>query len=270
MKVTVLVDNLGCGELPGEWGLSFFIEYEGKNILLDTGASDLFARNAEALGKDLSAVDFAVLSHAHYDHTDGLDTFLNINSKAPVYLSPKAEANCYSGPLFRKKYIGLPKDVIAANPERIVRPEGLTNIDEGVWILPHSTPGLARQGKRNRQYVKKGLRYCPDDFSHEHTLVFETEPGLLLMNSCSHSGPEVIVDEARKAFPGKPVAAFIGGLHLFRLSEAEVAAVADRLEACGLRRLVTGHCTGQPAFDLLKARFGSSLTQFHSGLEIEI
>ena len=47
MKIKVLMDNISSGELAGEWGLSILIEYEGKKILLDTGASGAFAENAE-------------------------------------------------------------------------------------------------------------------------------------------------------------------------------------------------------------------------------
>ena len=41
MKATVLVDNISCNELAGEWGLSIYIEYGDKKILLDTGASEI-------------------------------------------------------------------------------------------------------------------------------------------------------------------------------------------------------------------------------------
>ena len=37
MKATVLLDNIGTEELTGDWGLSFYIEYAGKKILLDAG-----------------------------------------------------------------------------------------------------------------------------------------------------------------------------------------------------------------------------------------
>ena len=40
MKVTVLVDNIASPTLMGEWGLSFYIEYQGSRILLDAGASE--------------------------------------------------------------------------------------------------------------------------------------------------------------------------------------------------------------------------------------
>ena len=72
MKATVIVDNMENNGIPGEWGLSVFIEYNGVKLLLDTGASSLFADNAAKLGFSLKDVDFAVLSHAHYDHANGM------------------------------------------------------------------------------------------------------------------------------------------------------------------------------------------------------
>ena len=41
-KVTVIVDNTSYNGISGEWGLSILVEHEGKNILVDAGASDLF------------------------------------------------------------------------------------------------------------------------------------------------------------------------------------------------------------------------------------
>ena len=37
MKMTVLVDNIGTEALPGEWGLSLYIEHRGLRWLLDAG-----------------------------------------------------------------------------------------------------------------------------------------------------------------------------------------------------------------------------------------
>ena len=62
LKATVLVDNIGTEIATGEWGLSIYIEQAGKNILLDTGASNRFLVNAKALEKDIGAVDYGVLS----------------------------------------------------------------------------------------------------------------------------------------------------------------------------------------------------------------
>ena len=49
MKITVLTDNKAKESLKGEWGLSLYIEHGGKRLLLDTGASPLFAENADLL-----------------------------------------------------------------------------------------------------------------------------------------------------------------------------------------------------------------------------
>ena len=66
LKMTVLIDNIAAEPLHGEWGLSILITADGRDILLDTGASGLFADNADALGIDLGNVELGVLSHAHY------------------------------------------------------------------------------------------------------------------------------------------------------------------------------------------------------------
>ena len=50
MLIKVLIDNITKSDLQSEWGLSFYIEYEGQKILLDTGASGCFAENAEKMG----------------------------------------------------------------------------------------------------------------------------------------------------------------------------------------------------------------------------
>ncbi len=50
----------------------------------DTGASDLFIRNARLLHIDLQKVDYLILSHGHSDHTGGLRHFLELNKQATV------------------------------------------------------------------------------------------------------------------------------------------------------------------------------------------
>jgi len=87
MKVTVLADNIDGETLKGEWGLSHYIEYGDKAVLLDAGASDLYAENARLLGIDLETVDYAVLSHAHDDHANGFESFFGLNTHAPLFVA---------------------------------------------------------------------------------------------------------------------------------------------------------------------------------------
>ena len=73
MKITALIENTCTREgVSPEHGLCLYIETkEGQTVLFDMGQSALFAENAKALGLDLGKVDFAVLSHGHYDHGGG-------------------------------------------------------------------------------------------------------------------------------------------------------------------------------------------------------
>lgn len=92
-------------------------------------------------------------------------------------------------------------------------------------------------------YVRKNGRRRPDDFSHEQSLVLDTKEGLVIFNSCSHGGADVIIREAEAAFPGKQIYGLIGGFHLFRSEDQEVRELADRIRKTGIRRICTGHCT---------------------------
>ena len=89
MRITVLTDNIAYEDFAAEWGLSILIEYDGRKYLLDTGASRLFADNAALLGIDLADVDFSTLSHAHWDHANGFDTFLRSTVKPDSTCGPE-------------------------------------------------------------------------------------------------------------------------------------------------------------------------------------
>ena len=281
MRATVLVDNTkGCG-LKGEWGLCVYIEYEDKVVLLDTGASDLFVRNAKKLGLDLEKVDFAVLSHAHFDHADGMRPFFEINKKAPFYLQKGTEENCYEKIWLYRKYIGIPRGILREAGERIRFTEGKFQICPGVWLLPHTTPGLEAVGRRNHMYLRSsenggeetdrgGRKWRPDDFSHEQSLVFDAEDGLVIFNSCSHGGADNIINEVKAAFPGEKIKAIIGGFHLYTRKADEVRELACSIKATGIQQVYTGHCTGDRAYAVLSDELGDMINQLSCGLVIEL
>ena len=120
LKMTVLADNNAVLPLKGEWGLSILIEADGQRILLDTGQSGIFAQNAQELGIDLRGVDAGVLSHAHYDHSDGMDVFFDLNGKAPFYVSEGSSENCIGkNDDGSYKYIGIRRGILEKYADRI-------------------------------------------------------------------------------------------------------------------------------------------------------
>lgn len=271
MRATILTDNIRTKELAGEWGLSIWIEARDRKILLDTGSSKLFLENAKKLQIPIKEADFAVLSHAHYDHANGMQYFFAENAHAPFYLRDTTAENCYLKKGILKHYIGIPKGILKRYEGRFQSVAGDYEAAEGIYLIPHKTEGLERVGQREHMYRKmKGHHYVPDDFSHEQSLVVDTPDGLVILNSCSHGGADNIITEVSNTFPGKKILALIGGFHLFNKSEEDVRELAERIKRTGISRVYTGHCTGKRAYAILKETLGDQLWQLSVGMGIEL
>ena len=279
MKIQVLIDNIAgtCGsrKLFGEWGLSVYVEFEDKRYLLDTGASHLFAKNAGVMGVDLSKVDMGVLSHAHFDHSDGMAKFFALNKTAPFYLRKGAGENCYHthkliGCFTYHEYIGIHKGFLKRFADRIRFAEGDMQVAPNVYLVPHKTPCLSAIGERAHLSVKENGKYRYDSCDHEQSLVFDTPRGLFVMNSCSHGGADNIVKEIEATFPGKKIYALLGGFHLFRYKDEVMRAFAERLRELDVQKIYTGHCTGDRAFEILHEVLGDRAEQMFTGMTVEI
>ncbi len=269
-KITIIIDNSSCDGIAGEWGLSVLVQYAGKNILLDAGASDLFLKNMEKLGIDVSDIDHAVLSHAHYDHANGLPAFLDHNKTAKLYLRESTAPDCYSKRKIFRWYIGIPRKLLTKYADRIEMVSGDHKLMDGVWLIPHKTEGLGDIGKRERMYRKTNKGWIYDDYSHEQSLVLDTDKGLVILNSCSHGGAANIINEVKETFPDKKVYGLIGGFHLFNKSETEIRELAGKIRDTGIEYICTGHCTRERAFGILKEELGDIVDKMYVGYRIEI
>lgn len=270
MKAIILIDNLTKGTLAPEWGLSIYIEYRGHKILLDTGASGRFAKNAETLGIDLSSVELGVLSHAHYDHADGMAAFFDRNDHAPFYLRAGSAENCYGKRWIFHKYIGIRRGYLKKYEDRIRFTGGHTQLFPGVSLLSHRTEGLEEYGRKNHLYIRQNGKYLPDSFQHEQSLIFHTEKGLALFSSCSHAGADHIIEEVQEAYPGEKIHTMTGGFHLYHTPPEDVRILAKKLRTVGIEKIYTGHCTGAAAFDILRDELGEQAVQIYTGMEIVI
>ncbi len=269
LSATVLIDNKSDGGYVSEWGFSVYISYKGKNYLLDTGASDKYAKNAAKLGIKLEDVDTAVLSHAHFDHSGGFHSFFSENKKARLYVSANCGENCFRkiGPFY--KYIGVPRKMLNSNTDRIEYVSGFKQLDEGVWLVPHIENGLEKIGGKAKLYRRENGKTAADNFCHEQSLVFETEKGLAVFNSCSHGGLQNILADIEHFLPARRVYMTVGGLHLSKYSDSDVRAIADVIKKLGIGRIVTGHCTGK-AYKVLREELGDAVEQTRSGMKIEL
>ena len=278
MKITVLVENTSKNELQSEHGLSFLIEFQGGRYLLDAGSTDAFMKNANALGEDLENVTACILSHGHYDHGGGFEAYMEAYEEIPLYMMREATGDYYSGK-GKLHYIGLPKNLEMRYETRIRWVDSVRTIAEHVYLVPHTTKGLEQIGVREKLYRQVGEQYLADDFRHEMSLVFETEKGLLVFNSCSHGGVKNILFEVQQAFPGREIYAFFGGLHMKGMcdgreictfSEEAVQEVIRCLKEAGVLHLYTGHCTGEAGYNCLLQYGGEMLHRLYTGKQIEL
>ncbi len=284
MQVKVLIENTAPEGLVSEHGLSFWITYRGHHYLLDSGSTEVFLENARKLGIPLERTECCLLSHGHYDHSGGFHQFFEQYGERPLYGMETVTKAYYSTSGGKVHEIGVPKILFQDYGKCLIPVTKLTEITEGVYLLPHECNHLEWIGERAGLYRMEGEQLLPDDFVHEMSVVFRTEQGLVVFNSCSHGGLLQIMREVQGAFPGERIHAFLGGLHMKGkkdgeeiciFSEAEVQALAD-----GLRdilnvgggpkdwKIYTGHCTGGPAFHLLKKYLGEQLEPLTTGGEI--
>ena len=96
MKIVNLIENTkGNNNCLAEHGLSFYVETKQHKLLVDTGATNAFIKNAQDLGIDLTMVDMVILSHGHYDHAGGILEFAKTNPKAAIYMQSNAKDAYY-------------------------------------------------------------------------------------------------------------------------------------------------------------------------------
>lgn len=258
MKITVLTENTTSNDsLGAEHGLSLFIETKKHKILFDMGQSDLFSENAGKLGIDLSAVDIAVLSHGHYDHGGGMEKFLAINDKAPVYLSRYAFEPHYNG---TEKYIGL--DTSLKDSGRLIFTDDELVIDDELTLFSCNEREKKHDLGSFGLNMLEGGEYVPDDFRHEQYLLISEQGRRTLISGCSHKG---IMDITEWFAPD----ALIGGFHFSKLPlDEKLREYAEYLDSFGTD-FYTCHCTGTEQYGYMK-KFMKRLSYISVGKMIEI
>ena len=272
MKITVLVDNIPNEKvgLRAEHGLSFWIQTDGKNFLVDVGATSLFADNACKMGIDIADADYLVLSHAHADHVGGLAAFLAMNDKARIYLSSDVcGRHCFSTRRGIKRDISIKHNLLQQHKERFVFINENTAITDNVTLVC-KVPIVYPMPKANGTLFANNAL---DDFSHELAFVVsDGDGGATVISPCSHRGILNILDATKKY----NIVNFVGGLHLLDSDEKNSFESVD--DVCFLAHeilrkdilLYTGHCTGTSAKNILSKELGEKFHEFYSGFTIKL
>jgi len=267
-----------------DWGYSALIHFRGQTILFDAGANaDIFGRNAKALGVDLKAIDYAVISHRHGDHYSGFDYVLKVNPALKIYV-PEDLAFAGTQGL---RIPGAPPEITNALPRDLRYFPGENRTTTGPWgsrfwnahleNVPTSkeiAPGAFLIVTKSELWGDFN-RVHPQDPPHlaglpELSLALVTSKGTVLVTGCSHSGVENIVRETKQVIP-KNVQLVTGGFHLLQSTAPEITQFAHTLkDQLGVRQVAPAHCTGMVAFYILSQVYGENFIKAGLASDIKI
>lgn len=277
MKIINLIENTeGNNACAAAHGLSFYVETEKHKLLLDLGPSEETIKNADTLKVDLSAVDTVVLSHGHYDHSGGIIPFTKVNDKALIYMQDSAVKDYYADDgeeaLVRFRYIGIDKDIAKLPQVRFINGDTVLDDELEIFVIRKRSHELPSSNKT--LLIKEGDGFRRDDFVHEHFLVVHQDGKSILMSGCAHNGILSIMDAYMERYKKTPDMV-ISGFHLMKKTDytgseiKEVESIARELKKYPTR-FVTCHCTGVPAYDIMKEIMGDNLEYVHSGEELAL
>lgn len=268
MRIVTLVEN-SCGHegCIAEHGLSVYIETKKHRLLLDAGQTDAVVKNAEVLGIDLSLIDTVILSHGHYDHSGGIMPFAKINKNAQIIMQRSAGEPHFNG----ERYIGIDEAILGLENVRLI--DGDIQLDDEL-LLFSGIRGRRCYPQGNRRLLRsENGEKVPDDFAHEQCLVIRQDGRSWLLSGCAHNGILNILDRYKELFGGAPDFV-ITGFHMMKkdgehTEEEKAVILQTALELAQTDTVFySGHCTGIPAFELMKTVIGDRLIALHSGYEI--
>lgn len=269
----------GMQELTGEGlcsahhGLSLLITAQvsgrERTVLFDAGP-DAYAleRNSRRMGLDFGRIEAVVLSHGHFDHAEGLLKAIELvrerngERSVPLHLHPG---------VFGRRAIRLGsgetiplQDVpsvtaLGTSGYRLVESSQPEEILDGAFFLSGEIPRRSfERGMANQVRLTQSGDWEPDPLVvDERFMVAHVRgKGLAIFTGCSHAGIVNICRHARDLFPGTPLYALVGGLHLVYPNEDLIDATIAELRTFDFKVIVPGHCTGWRAVHALVSAFG--------------
>jgi 7,8-dihydropterin-6-yl-methyl-4-(beta-D-ribofuranosyl)aminobenzene 5'-phosphate synthase len=253
MKLTVLIDNntLIDRYLLGEPGVSYLIEADRKKILFDTGYSDAFILNARKMNIDLLDIDHIVLSHAHLDHTWGLDPLIKLYTEAQIEGLEHLDPDLIAHPLVfnSRTYSGVQEIGTLVSEEKIARIFKLRVSSEPLWI----TENVVFLGQIPRKFdfendspeskIIIDGKESDDELLDDTALAIKTQQGLVIVTGCSHSGICNMIEYAKKVCSDNRVIDVIGGFHLQTPPEKKMKGTVDYFRNLNAKEVHACHCT---------------------------
>jgi 7,8-dihydropterin-6-yl-methyl-4-(beta-D-ribofuranosyl)aminobenzene 5'-phosphate synthase len=232
--------------------------------------------NMKRMQLSLSCIDAVVLTHCHYDHTQGLAKILKETGKRdiPVIAHPD---------IFRLNFITDPHLRHVGIMDGDKRPD--IEDSGGTLYLTRDpleiVPGLFSTGEveRTTDFEDPGIslftleddRVKNDPMLDDISLVAHIAgKGVVIITGCSHAGIVNITRQAIKLSGTENIQGIIGGLHLVEAPENKIKKTAQALKSFNPHWIYAGHCTGFRAQVELFNTFRDRFSPLHTGMIVEV
>lgn len=280
MKIQILSENrVSRPECLAEHGLSVYIETGEKTILFDLGASDIYQQNAKYMGLDLRRCDAVVISHGHYDHTEGAPSFHRLNQTAKIFIHEKAFETTY----------GMEDGVLDKSPCSIQwTPEQKKELADRLaltngpfWL----TDDIVISGTipKRPDFQPAEVFYRKDEegnltvdaMEHEQFLAVRVRDaegvskGIFIFSGCSHTGVIPCVSYAKALFPGEKIFGLLAGMHLYNTGKERRSQMLEQIVAEEIGFILPVHCTGINAICDLRQLIGDRCIPVGTGDVLE-
>jgi 7,8-dihydropterin-6-yl-methyl-4-(beta-D-ribofuranosyl)aminobenzene 5'-phosphate synthase len=234
MEIKILFDSKRLNrKFSMGWGISYLINGQ---VLFDTGerSSYLFG-NMKQMGITISDIKAVVISHDHWDHTNGLWDLLKLRPELDLYVCPDFSQE------FRNKLEKYDCNIIEAESLRIA---------DGI-------------------YTTGQIGMYSIDYIAEQALVLKTDKGLTIMTGCAHPGIINIVEYVTANIK-KNIYLIMGGFHLLKKSVSEIKNINDTFHQLSIEHIGPSHCTGEEAIAIFKESFKANCIDIKVGKTIEV
>ena len=279
--VTIVAEDSVLYESPywGQHGISIFLEvYKNNiksNILVDVAQnSEALLHNMSLLNISPSIIDTIVLTHCHYDHTQGIVEILRAIGKKdlPVICHPSIfRLNFIIGPYLR--HVGV---MNSDSKEKIEESGGTLFLTSDPFQI---MPGLITTGEVRRQtdFEEVGIplktitddnKIVEDKMKDDISVIANLkDEGMVILTGCSHAGIVNILKHSVEITGENKIKAVIGGLHLVEAPMERIKKTVEALSKFDISLISAGHCTGFEAQVELYHTFKQKFSPLHTGMK---
>lgn len=283
LKITVLTEDsvLYESHYLGQHGVSFLLEgVKGSDvmrILVDVGQnSQALLDNMKLMNISPAIIDAVVLTHCHYDHTQGVARMLREIGRKDIQVIAHRDIfrlNFVTEPYLR--HVGImPGDsreeiekaggslLLTKDPVKLM--SGITTTGEVKRQIDFEEVGIALKTIEDGEVIDDRML---DDIS---VVANVNGKGLVIVTGCSHAGIVNIARHAMELTDCEKIEGIIGGLHLIDAPDDRIKRTGEELSKLNPEWICAGHCTGFKAQVELYLTFRERFSPLQTGMQFVV